>query len=335
MNIAAGHVLAVACAALLVMGALAWGAAALWFKAARGRRMAWLLLWTLFGAGLLVLLAAGRAGTALLLGACGFAAMLLWWRSLKPSNERAWADEVARAATAVVQGEQVTLHDVRNFEWRSREEFDARWETRHYDLQALRTLDMITSYWRGPAIAHVLFSFGFADGEYLTFSVEIRRPRSERFNELGGFFRQFELSIVAADERDVIRLRTNVRREEVYLYRIRLPAAEIRALFEIYLEQLNELARHPRFYNTVTANCTTLVYRMVQRIVRGLPFSYRVLLPGYLPEYVYSIGGLDGRYPLAQLRTLGRIGERAHSADRSSDFSTAIRAGIPPLPDSP
>jgi hypothetical protein len=230
-----------------------------------------------------------------------------------------------------VAGETVTLHNVRNFRWRSNTDYTPCWETRHYDLQRLHSVDMITSYWSSRAIAHVLFSFGFTDGQHVVFSVEIRRERGESYNEIGGFFKEFELSVIAADERDIVAVRTNVRGEDDYLYRLRLPAADIRSLFLAYLEQSNQLVGTPRFYNTVTVNCTTLVYRMLRHIVGALPFSYRVLFSGYLPEYVYSLGGLDGRYTLTELRELGRITERAKRAGDREGFSAAIRAGIPEL----
>jgi hypothetical protein len=315
----------------------AWVAAALAFQAPGGPLTRGLLvvLWALLALMLVAALWRGHAGTALAGFALACAAALAWWHTLRPSNERPWADDVARTATGEVRGSLVTLHDVRNFDWRSTDDYTPRWETRSYDLEKIESLDMITSYWAGPAIAHVLISFGFSDGQQLAFSVEIRRERGEKFNEIGGFFKEFELSIIAADERDIVRVRTNVRGEDDYLYRIRLPRADIRALFLAYVQQMNELERVPRFYNTVTVNCTTLVYHMVEHIVGRLPFSYGLVLSGYLPRYVYSIGGLDTRFTLQELRAAGRITLRARQADRSADFSAAIRRGIPPLADTP
>ena len=182
------------------------------------------------------------------------------------------------------------------------------------------------SYWSRRSIAHMLVSFGFDDGERVAFSVEVRRERHEGYSEIGGFFKDFELSIIAADERDVVRLRTNVRGEDVYLYRVRMPVTAMRSLFLAYVEEANTLVEEPRFYQTITGNCTTLVYRFMKRICGHLPFDYRVLLSGYMPEYVYSVGGLDPRYALEELRAFGRINERGKQADRSDAFSARIRA---------
>src|SRR3984957_11570889 len=320
-------------ASCLVALLAAWVAAALGFQAPGGPwlRGAVVGLWTLLTVVLLAALWRGHAAAAGSGFVLAFCAALVWWHTLRPSNERAWADDVARAGTGQVHGNPVTLAGVRNFDWRTVDDYTARWETRSYDLEKIQSLDMITSYWSGPAIAHVLISFGFSDGQQLAFSVEIRRERGEKFNEIGGFFKEFELSIIAADERDIIRVRTNVRGEDDYLYRIRLPREDVRALLLAYVQQMNDLARTPRFYNTVTVNCQTHVYHMLEHIVGRLPFSYGLALAGYLPRYVYSLGGLDTRSPLEQLRTFGRITERARQADRSSDFSQAIRRGIPPL----
>lgn len=320
-------------AVIVVLALAAWGTAAFWFQPPGGPNLRYLVIgpWLLFSLVMVVALLRGEGWMALAAFLLVFAGVLLWWATIKPSNDRVWADDVARNSHGEVTGDVVTLSNVRNFDWRSDTDYTQRWETRQYDLRQLQSLDMITSYWGKPAIAHLLFSFGFTDGRHVVFSVEIRRKRGEAFSEIGGFFKEFELSVIAADERDIIRVRTNVRGEDDYLFRVRLPPADIRSLFLAYLAQTNELVDTPRYYNTITVNCTTLVYTMIQHIIGKLPVSYRVLLSGYIPEYVYSLGGLDGRYTVAQLRAMGRITDRARAADHSENFSAAIREGIPAL----
>lgn len=318
---------------LVLLALSAWSATALWYQGPGGTRARQLLvgLWLLVSLLALIGLWWGHTQAALVTFGMAYAAVLVWWRALKPSNERQWSDDVAQISHGEVKGDEVTLYNVRNFRWRSNSDYTQAWETRHYDLLKLHSVDMITSYWSSRAIAHLLFSFGFTDGEQVVFSVEIRRERGEAYNEIGGFFKEFELSVIAADERDIVAVRTNVRGEDDYLYRLRLSQADIRSLFLAYIEQTNRLVSTPRFYNTVTVNCTTLVYGMLRHIMGALPLSYRVLLSGYLPEYVYSLGGLDGRYTLAELRELGRITERAKRAGDRERFSAEIRAGIPEL----
>jgi Domain of unknown function (DUF4105) len=308
-----------------------WGCLALWYRAPGGRWLKILAVaaWAVFSVLTLLAVSGTHPAFASAAFAAAFGALLLWWHRLVPSNDRDWADDVAQMTSGTVQGSHVVLHNVRNFDWRSEADYTQRWETRSYDLEHLRSLDMIMSYWTIRPIAHVLISFGFDGGDHVAFSVEIRRERNEEFSAIGGFFKEFELCILAADERDVIRLRTNVRREDAYLYRIRIPESAMRSLFLAYIGQANGLVRTPRFYNTVTVNCTTLIYHMMSYIVGHLPLDFRLLFSGYLPGYVYRLGALDRGYTLEELRSFGRVTERARRSDGSGSFSAAIRQGMP------
>ena len=320
-------------ATLIVGMAAIWGALALWYQVPGGHALQTLgvTLWPLLSSAMLVALWQGRTALGLLGFAAAFTVLLFWWQLLRPSNDHIWAADVAQMVTGTLDGNRVTLHNVRNFDWRSDSDYTQRWETRHFGLDRLNSVDMIMSYWSGPAIAHMLVSFGFDDADYVVFSVEIRPEQGESFSEIGGFFNEFELSIVAADERDVIRVRTNVRGEDDYLYHINMPISAMRSLFVAYIDEANSLVRTPRFYNTVTANCTTLVYHMMKRIVGYLPWNFSLLLTGYLPEYVYRIGGLTPHYSFEELRARGRITARAKAADRSESFSVDIRRDVPAI----
>lgn len=316
---------------LLILPAVGWGLLALHFQLPFNPAQNTFIQLTWVGLGFysLYLLWRGHWKTGLLLYLVLHGELLLWWNDIRPSHEREWADDVARMTTGDVQGNLVTLHNVRNFSWRSLADYEVRWESREYDLQRLRSVDMITSHWGMDSIAHVLVSFGFDGGSFVTFSVEIRKEKGEEFSELGGFFKQFELSILATDERDAVAVRPNVRGEDTYLYRIAMPAQLRRALFLAYVEQANSLAATPRYYNTATVNCTTLVYTMLQQIVDGLPLDPRLLLTGYLPSYVKEQDGLIEGFALDQLRELGHINQRSQAAAGRSDYSQLIREGVP------
>ncbi|MET3496583.1 Lnb N-terminal periplasmic domain-containing protein [Variovorax boronicumulans] len=321
-------------ATLALLLSSAWAATALWYQVPgpAALKIAAAVLWACFGLAAIALLWRGKAARPLLSYIVGFALLLSWWGTIQPSQNRVWADDVAQQLVAKVDGRMVTMQNVRNFDWRSDTDRTVRWETRQYDLDRIRSVDVALSHWTGPAIAHTLVSFGFDDGRFLTFSIEIRKERGESFSSIGGFFKQFETSLVAADERDILRVRTNVRGEDVYMYRVQLPQAQMRSLFLAYLGEADALVRAPSFYNTLFANCTTIVYELAKRVVPGLPMDYRLLASGYLPDYLYDVGGLAPGFSLEALRTGGRITDRAQAFDKNpgaEDFSQAIRRGMP------
>ena len=319
-------------ATLFVLLSSIWALLALWYQAPGGMlgRVGLCGLWMLGAAGCLYWLWVGPSGwQASLAYLLLLALLLLWWAGIQPSHERKWADELAHITSGEVERNRIRLDNVRNFEWRSTEDYDIRWESREYDLRRLRSVDMITSYWGLSSIAHVLVSFGFDDGEHLAFSVEIRREQHESFSEIGGFFKQFELSIIASDERDVVRVRSNVRNEDLWLYRINLSPADARELLRSFVVQANRLAEHPRFYHTVTGNCTTIVYSMMKKIVEGLPLDHRLLLTGYLPAYVHEVGGMMPGLSLEEAQRRGHITQRARDAGDDPQFSALIRQGVP------
>jgi Domain of unknown function (DUF4105) len=274
-------------------------------------------------------LATSRRWLGLTVYAAVFALVLVWWSTVLPSNDRDWQPDVARSVTATIDGDRLVVDNVRNFTWRSDADFDERWEQRTYNLSQVHDVDLVLSYWAGEAIAHLIVSFGFEDGQRLDFSIETRKERGEDYSTIAGFFKQYELVIIAADERDIVRVRSNVRGEDVRIYRLRMPPAYAQRLLRAYVEDANDLAREPRWYNTATGNCTTLVFDMVATIRPGLPLDYRILLSGYLPNYAYTIGALDTSSAFETLRALSRIHDKALQADTDPNFSTRVREDIP------
>ena len=315
---------------ILIIGA--WSAAAIWYCCGYGEPVRSLL------AAISAVISLGAIGGLMtrrrwaLLGVYTLALMLLlvWWGSISPSAARHWAPDVARSVTASFDGDHVSVTNVRNFSWRSESEFDPVWEQRTYDLSHVTDVDLIMSYWMGEAIAHTIVSFGFDNAERLAFSIEIRKEATEIFSPLAGFFKQYELAIIAADERDIVRLRSNVRDEDVRLYRLKMTPENARLLLRSYLEAANGLAKMPRFYNTLTSNCTTLVFDMARVIHPGLSPDIRIILSGYLPDYAYEFGATNTRMPFAELRNLSKINHKALQADAEPNFSMKIREGVPP-----
>jgi hypothetical protein len=332
-RIGRGAILAVLAAAIAGLGV--WGSLALWFRTPFGAALQWPVatLWAAASLAVLVALARGgrRRWQAIAFYGLAVAVLIGWWSTILPSNDRNWAIDVSRPTTAEIRGDTLVVHNVRNFGWRSESEPEPRWEERTYDLRKLQSVDLFADYWAGEAIAHILVSFGFADGTYLAWSIELRRKDKQAFSSLAGFFKESELIYIAADERDVIRLRTNIRHEDLRLYRLKVPPAMARGFLEAYVARANALAARPVWYNTLTSNCTTLVFQMARLVEPGIPFDWRVLVSGYFPEYAYDRGALDTSLPFDELSRRARISPRAMEADDvpQPEFSKLLRADIP------
>ena len=280
-----------------------------------------------------------------------------WFLSIEPKQDRDWMAEVDQQVSYkrdAVNPDLITLTNVRNFDWRTDTEATEHWETRTVDLSKLSGVDVTNSYWMGPLIAHTLVSFRFENDKPLAFSFEIRKENGESFSALAGFFRRYELSLIAAEERDIIYTRSNARGEQVYLFPIsNLQQHEVRSLFESYLTAMDELNTKPAWYNTLTSNCTNIIFYMA-RIVSGdrLPWDYRIWVSGWLPNYLYDVGMLDANPNKEdQPWSMDTWYERTHinpkaigfdnrsgatSEDNGRVFSQQIRQGIPipPLADS-
>ena len=317
---------------MLVLGLATWGALLLAFAGSSNAivRAALVVGFCLASTGTLVGLFLRRwRWRALAAFAVLCAALLVLWTNIEPSNERDWQPEVAVLPHATISGDQVTVHNIRNFDYRSDTDYTAAYYDKRLDLRDLRSVDLVTSYGMGPAIAHVFVSFGFAGDEYLAISVEARKRKGERYSPLKGLFRQYELIYVVADERDVIRVRANYRQtppEDVYLYRIKGPPEGARRFFLRYMERLNELRTHPEFYNTLTTNCTTNIWVNANLSPGRVPWSWEILASGYLPEYLYKEGKLDDMgLSFPELQHRAYVNARAHAADAAADFSRRIR----------
>jgi hypothetical protein len=258
------------------------------------------------------------------------AGALVWWNSgMTPSNDRDWLPNVARTPWATVSGDTVTIHNIRNFTYRTETDFTPAWYDKSYDLRKLEGIDIVTSYWMGPDIAHVFVSFAFAGGEHLAMSIETRTEKGEGYSAIKGFFRQYELYYVVADERDVIGLRTNYRRdppEDVYVYRIKSNPEGRRAFFLEYVRQINALKDHPEFYNSLTTNCTTNIWTNSHVNPGHLPLSWKILASGHVPEYLFENGRLeDPGLTFADIQRRAHINARAKAAGIVPDFSQRIR----------
>lgn len=303
---------------------LIWAGLALWIQLEGGLRIAVLLSLGILAIGMILM----RQHSPTIAWGMLMAAVIAiggWYQTLKPRDDLVWDVDVSRGVKAQVAGDIVTLTDIRDFRWTSETSAEERWISKTYDLSKLQSVDMFTSTWSNPNIAHLLVSFGFDGGEQQVFSVEIRREKGEAYSELGGFFRQFEVVLIGATERDIVQLRTNYRKEQVRLYPVLLDAEQRRELFLSYVSFAQDLENKPQFYNTLTSNCTTAVYRIAKVLDQNLPLDWRLLLSGHLPAYLHRLGVLGYEGSLEERAQKAMISDLALNANPSLEFSTVIR----------
>lgn len=323
--------LVIAIVFLAVIATSAWGSLALWYRLPTHDEIRTIVagVFGVLGAVTAIAIFTAYRFHALVVFALAFGAILAWWGTILPPAEGEWKPSVARQVTGTRDGDVVTLTNVRNFEWRGEDDFTPQWETRSYDLSKIRGVDLFMSYWAGPEMAHVMLSFGFEGGKYLAWSIEVRSLAGGKFSPVADLFKSNPLVIVAADERDVVGVRSNVRGEDVQIYRLKASPEAARALFLEYVADANSLSEQPQFYNSLSTNCTTTVVKLIRAVGDKIPFDWRLIVNGYLPEYAYDRGALDTRLPLSEIRQKAHVDERAKAAGLTADYSRLIRVGVP------
>ena len=261
-----------------------------------------------------------------------FLAVIAWWIAIPPSHDRPWRPEVAVMPRAIIDGDRVRFTGVRNFDYRSRDDFTVRHEEREVQLSHLIALDFYVSYWREGLVGHTFLSFIFDNAPPLSISIETRPEVGEGFDPVASLFKQFELIYVVGDERDIVGLRTNHRDETVYLYRLNTSAENARRLLLVYLDRINELADRPEFYHLLSNSCTINIIRYANAAGREGRFNIRHLFNGLIDSYLYHSGRIDTTLPFLELRQRSLVNGAAQAADGLPDFSERIRASLPTIP---
>ena len=320
----AGRILLLVCFAAMV----GWGTLAIYYSNLPPRlRPAAAIC---FGAaGLFLDIRGWNNRRARLIFLAAFAALLVWWLLIPPSNSRDWQPDVAVLPWATIDGNRVTIRNIRNCDYRSETDYTVRHYDKSFDLDKLRSIDLYLVYWGSSLVAHTMISFGFEGDDYVCFSIETRKTKGEDYSTVKGFFKQYELTYVVADERDVVRLRTNYRNEDVYLYRLKARPAITRSVFLDYLQKVNRLKEHPAWYNALTDNCTTNIRQHASPYSPKVRLDWRILVNGYADEMAYERGLLDQSLPFPQLKQRSYINDDALAADNDASFSRTIRRGLP------
>jgi hypothetical protein len=258
--------------------------------------------------------------------------VVAWWIAIPPSHDREWRPEVAVMPRAVIDGDRVRITGVRNFDYRTRNDFTVRYEEREVLLSHLTGVDFYVSYWSEGLVGHTFLSFIFDNAPPLSISIETRPEVGEGFNPIASLFKQFELIYVVGDERDIVGVRTNHRLETVYLYRLNASPDKVRELLLVYLERINELADRPEFYHLLSNSCTINIIRYLNAAGRKGRFDIRHLFNGLIDSYLYHSGRVDTTLPFDELRRRSLINEAAQAAADAPDFSQRIRASVPTIP---
>lgn len=262
-----------------------------------------------------------------------FAVVLVYWFLMPPSNNRDWQPDLATLAWAEIVGDKVTIHNIRNVDYRTETDFTVRHYDKSFDLSKLKGIDFYLVYWGSPKIAHTMMSFDFEGQGNVCFSIETRKEKGEDYSTVKGFFRQYEIIYVVADERDLVRLRTNYREkgkgEDVYLYRLNTTPLFAREVFLSYLREVNRLKEKPEWYNALTENCTTSIRQHTMPFTPNARLDWRLIVTGYIDEMFYERKRLDTNLPFAELKKRSYINPRAKAADKSPEFSRLIRVGLP------
>jgi Domain of unknown function (DUF4105) len=257
-----------------------------------------------------------------------FAVVLIWWLLIPPSNNRNWQPDVAILPSAVIDGDMLTVRNIRNCDYHTKTEYAVSYYDKTFDLSKLQGADLFIVYWGSPLIAHTIMSFCFEGDQYLCISIETRKEVGEGYSAVKGFFKQFELMYIVGDERDLIRLRTNFRKETVYLYRLAAKPELVREVLLDYLRSVNSLSDRPEWYNALTQNCTTAIRGHTVPYAHG-KISWKFLANGYLDTLLYERKAIDTSMPFEQIKTISRINDKALKAGDSADFSDVIRDGLP------
>ena len=254
----------------------------------------------------------------------GYASFLLL---TKPSNNRDWAEDQLVLPFAEINDNLITIYNIRNFTYETPSIYTPNYYDKTFDLNTIQSVDFILEpFSEFAGAAHTFLSFGFEGDEYVSISVEIRKEKGEEFSALKGLFNQYEIMYVVADENDVIKLRSNYRNDNVYVYPAKTTKEKKQALFMDMIKRVNELQTEPKFYNTVTTTCTTEIVKHINTITPNkIPFSYKALLPGYSDELAFELNLIDTELPLKEARSVFLINDRAKQYANDPNFSKLIR----------
>lgn len=245
----------------------------------------------------------------------------------KPSNNRDWAVDQRLLPSVDIREEIIEIKNIRNFNYRTETDYDMNYYNKVFDVDRIKSVDFIlSSFGEWEGLAHAFLSFGFEGGEYISVSIEIRKEKGEEYSALRGIFNEYEITYVVADEEDVIKLRTNIRDEQVYLYPVKTTKEKKKELFFDIMRRVQRLETEPEFYNTITNACATGILFHVNDISpKRIPFDFRVLVPGYSDRLGYELGLFDTELSFEETKKKAYVNKKAKKVNEDHNFSELIR----------
>ncbi|MBX9746159.1 MAG: DUF4105 domain-containing protein, partial [Hyphomonadaceae bacterium] len=159
-----------------------------------------------------------------------------------------------------------------------------------YDFDQLRNVWFMLEPQPGSQLAaHTLLLFEFEGDRLLGLTIEARREQGEDYSALRGLFNAFELTYIWASARDLLVRRAVMLDHEVFVYPVAINDAQERALLWRLLRRTEYLETTPRYYNTITSNCTNELAKAA-----GFNWAPAYILTGRSDEYLFRRGIIPG-----------------------------------------
>ena len=247
----------------------------------------------------------------------------------KPKRYKDWIESCKKPPIVRISKDMgmVKIDNVREFKWRSVDDYDAAWVTRSYYLDQLDSLDLIVEpLGDSKLFAHSMLSFGFGPERKVVISAEVRKEEGESFSLLPGLYKQFELMYQVNSERDALTLRGCEEGTQLYIFPIKANQEFMKSLFLSMTEKAGKLTDEPKFYHSLRANCTTELFDHIKKNYDGsISYGRGVLFPAQSGKVLHEMGWMDTDLDYDAAMEQFRSGMRVRKFADNPDFSKKIR----------
>ncbi len=264
----------------------------------------------------------------------GLGAILLlftcWYFFDQPPVAGDWQEQLAVGSTAEFNGDLVTVRNVRNFRYFPTEsDMHPSYYDKTYDLNQIKKVWYVSEPFNENKLAgHTFVSFEFNNGDFLAISIEARKTKEQSYSIWKGMMHSYPLIYIAADERDVLLMRANLRKDQVYVYPVKLEKPEnARLLLVDMLERMNDLLVRPVWYHTLFENCTSSIAKHVNNITPGRisKFSWQLWLTASADELALKHGLIDTDLLIDKAREKFNVNQKSLQIGDTPNYSAGIR----------